>query len=158
MKLSPIVFLDVDGVLAYPGCSDQPDPSCIARLDRLLVRTKARIMLTATWRDRYGLAGTEQRLVDAGFCGRLTGAIPRLPGRSHSEEVQAYLNTISRAVRFVLLDSADVSPDLRPYHVQVDERLGLTADDVLRAERILDGTRRAAPPSSTGNARSFSDR
>lgn len=145
MKLRPIVFLDVDGVLAHRGSNDQLDPSCIARLDRLVVRTTARVMLTSAWRDRYGLAGTEQRLVDAGFCGRLTGAIPSLPGRSRSEEIQAYLSTISRAVRFVILDSASVTRDLHAYHVQVGPRVGLTDDDVARAERLLGTGRHSAP-------------
>lgn len=157
MRLRPIVFLDVDGVLASRG-SNQLDPSCIARLDRLVVRTTARVMLTSTWRDRYGLAETEQQLVDAGFHGRLTGAIPCLPGRSSSEELGAYLNTISPAVRFVILDAAEVTRDLHRYHVQVDSRVGLTADDVARAEMLLGTGRGAVPPCERANVRPLSDR
>jgi hypothetical protein len=137
MSVRPIVFLDIDGVLAHFGSNDELDPACIARLDSLLVRTRAKVMLTSAWRDRYGVEGTEQRLVAAGFRGRLTGAIPSLPGRSRSEEIKAYLNTVARSVRFVILDDVPVARELLAHLVHVDEFVGLTAADAARAERLL---------------------
>lgn len=143
MSVRPIVFLDIDGVLAHFGSNDELDPACIARLDGLLVRTRAKVMLTSAWRDRHGVARTEQRLVEAGFRGRLTGAIPSLPGRSRSEEIKAYLNTVARSVRFVILDDAPVDRELLAHLVHVDEFVGLTAADAARAERLLVAPMRA---------------
>jgi hypothetical protein len=147
----PILFLDIDGVLAHFGTSDELDPACIARLDGVLVRTRAKVMLTSAWRDRHGVDGTEQRLVAAGFRGRLTGAIPSLPGRSRSEEIKAYLNTVSRSIRFAILDHIPLARELLPHLVRVDDVVGLSADDVARAERII--LSRYGPRPSPGLAR-----
>lgn len=139
MRLSPrpLIFLDVDGVLAPCGSSEQLDPACIAELDRLIVHTRARVLLTSAWRDRYGVEGTERRLVAAGFRGRLAGAIPSLPGRSRSEEIHAYLNTVSRRIRFVILDDVPVDRALLPHFVHIDDSTGLTSHDASLAARLL---------------------
>lgn len=133
----PIIFLDVDGVLVHAGSNEHLDPACIAELDRLIVRTRARVLLTSAWRDRYGVEGTERRLVAAGFRGRLAGAIPSLPGRSRSEEINAYLNTVSRRVRYVILDDVPVDRALLANWVHIDDVTGLTALDASLAARLL---------------------
>jgi hypothetical protein len=137
MTPRPIIFLDIDGVLAHFGSNEELDPSCIAELDRLIVHTRARVLLTSAWRDRYGVEGTERRLVAAGFRGRLAGAIPSLPGRSRSEEINAYLNTVSRRVRFVILDDVPVDRPLLPHFVHIDDVTGLTSLDTSLAARLL---------------------
>ena len=133
----PIIFLNIDGVLAHCGSTEELDPRCITALDALIVRTNAKVLLTSAWREHYGVAGTEQRLVAAGFRGRLTGAIPSLPGRSRSEEIRAYLSTISRRVRFVIIDDVPVDRELRRHFVQVDGFQGFTCLDAALAARHL---------------------
>ena len=133
----PIIFLGVDGVLVHAGSAEQLDPTCIAELDRLLVQSRARVLLTSVWRDRYGVEGAERRLVAAGFRGRLAGAIPSLPGRSRSEQIAAFLNTVSPRIRFVILDSVPVVRALLAHFVHIDDATGLTALDASLAARLL---------------------
>ncbi len=141
--MRPVIFLAIDGVLAHAGSNEQLDRRCIAQLDRLIVHTRAKVLLTSAWRERHGVAGTEQRLFAAGFRGRLAGAIPSLPGRSRSQEIGAYLNTVARSLPFVILDHAPVDGALLPHLVHVDDRVGLTFADVSVAARLLGSPRRA---------------
>ena len=53
--MNPLLFLDIDGVcnghqqhLRTRYC--RTDPACVERLDRILVETDARIVLTSSWR------------------------------------------------------------------------------------------------------------
>ena len=133
-----VLFLDIDGVLAHFGSNERLDPACLARLDTLVTATGATIVLTSSWRDRYGLVGTAARLAAAGLRATLKRTVPRLPFGTRSDEIRAFLSDHVGA-RFVILD--DVPPDraLRDFAVITDDFVGLTDADVQRARNLLTG-------------------
>ncbi len=49
-----VVVLDIDGVLNNPDCFDMGralvDPACVGRLNVIVQRTKAVLVITSTWR------------------------------------------------------------------------------------------------------------
>lgn len=79
----PILFLDIDGVLNSALWYEQPaakrgpkglrafDPAACARLDRVLVATGARVVLSSSW--RYGTPRGPSRVMTALL--RLRGAL-----------------------------------------------------------------------------------
>ena len=68
-----ILFLDFDGVLnCYDDIGRGPDPinpAAVARLNVIVARTGARIVITSSWRLRYPLDALRARLAMAGFEG-----------------------------------------------------------------------------------------
>jgi predicted mannosyl-3-phosphoglycerate phosphatase (HAD superfamily) len=137
MKQRRIVFLDIDGVLTHVGSNDRLDPTCISRLDDLLTATGAEIVLTSSWRDTYGVTGTQKRLALAGFRNRIIDAVPALPSGTRSDEIDAYLARTEGCEHYVILDDVPVEPRLRRRLVLVDDFVGLTAVDVALATRML---------------------
>lgn len=73
--LSPslLLFLDVDGVLA-PFESEAPFESTgIARLNEIVERTGASVVITSTWRERLSLDALREEFRRAGFRGDVAG-------------------------------------------------------------------------------------
>lgn len=132
-----IIFLDIDGVLAHFGSHEQLDPACIERLDRLVCTTKAKVILTSSWRDTFGLDETERRLRASGFIGRLAGAVPCLPNGTRNDEIDAFLAQLESPLHFVILDDVPVAVHLKSHAVLVDEFVGLTVLDAAAAARVL---------------------
>lgn len=135
--LPPLIFLDIDGVLAHFGSNDKLDSNCISLLDALIDATNAIVVLTSAWRHRYGLAETQHRLAAAGFRGQLTGAVPTLVGRSRSHEIRQYLSATNNRRAFVILDDVPPEADLLSRFVAVDDFEGLTPERALIAARLL---------------------
>lgn len=131
------IFLDIDGVLGHVGSGEKLDPTCIAELDWLIERTDAEVILTSSWRDTFGLAETQKRLAAACFRGRLAGAAPCLPRGSRSDEIAAFLASVTEPVRFAILDDVAVDEHLQRNLVLVDDFVGLSGIDVRVALRIL---------------------
>lgn len=158
----PLVFLDVDGVLASMRCVaaiyktntglvHDPmgqgvvplDPVCISALHRLVTTADAHIVVTSTWRRDRGLkAFLLYALKEAGLGHRVLGYTPVLGDRGR--EVVTYLT--SRGVDagghpFVVLDDEHTesfhAANLGPRFVRTDIERGLTMEDVDKALGIL---------------------
>ncbi|HJL02907.1 MAG TPA: HAD domain-containing protein [Polyangiaceae bacterium LLY-WYZ-15_(1-7)] len=79
-----VLFLDVDGVLA-PWDTGELDPTCVRRLDTLVRRTGAALVLTSSWREHTPLDAIEAELHAAGLTAPLHDATPvLLEGRGWS--------------------------------------------------------------------------
>lgn len=126
-----ILFLDIDGVLA-PWDADGLDPACVARLDELLSRTGARLVLTSSWREHTPLEQIERELHRAGLRHPLRHATPILPSAHRVDEIHAWLDAHPDVERFVALDDEPL-PGLEASHIRVDDAVGLTDDDVVCA-------------------------
>lgn len=133
----PLILLDIDGVLTSFAMHDQLDAGCIAVLDELVLEVSAELVLISSWRDRYGLPGTRERLSAAGLRSRLAGVVPAYPSGSRSDEIRRFLASCRRATAFVILDDVLTDPDLRGRQVLVDGFVGLQRSDLDRALRIL---------------------
>lgn len=156
--VDPLIFLDIDGVLnstrfraehtggdgavTLDGAFDaiaHLDPRRVARLNVLVSRSGARVILSSSWRLWFGLENTERSLRERGFVHALSGATIRLVGRSRHDEIRHHLAALAQVPNFVVLDDepeAGVGMGERFVHVpdgiedvHVDRALRLLARD-----------------------------
>jgi hypothetical protein len=123
----PVLFLDFDGVAnserylrENPGVFDRGvdeagalDPVAVARLEQVLVRTGAVIVVSSTWR----LLSTEDGLLDylhrrGAPSAKIIGVTPQLTGY-RGEEIRAYLKEHPDVTRFAIVDD---DADMEPYY------------------------------------------
>ena len=157
----PIVFLDIDGVLNserwYAQAASRKeernsqssshrsllersiDPACIQRLNRLLQRTGAVVIVSSSWRKKHQLSEIVSIIEARGFCGEVIGVTPSDDGmQSRGEEITSWLKkNVPRGVAYVAVDD-EVETGLPTEVVVVTSKdTGLTDEDVERAIRIL---------------------
>jgi len=123
-----VIFLDIDGVL---NCAKTPnprklpyvvDPKLLRRFERVVERTKAKVVLSSTW--RYDPAG----LFSARHWGiRFIDVIPDMPGKPRRDEILAWLKHHPRVKRFAVIDDEDDELDELPLF-QPSAAIGLTAE------------------------------
>jgi hypothetical protein len=177
-----IVFLDVDGVLntaewrnsAIRRSREVPtelrriqshwlDPKAVARVNLLLERTHAEVVLSSSWRKR-GLEPMQATLTGAGFRGRLIDCTPlpdqhdlalfrRLEGQDRPEgytwprgyEIQQWLEGHADVRAIVILDDSLRMRHLAPWQIRTSLLEGLLDEHVEQACEVLD---RPGPPRS----------
>lgn len=141
-----LIFLDIDGVLnrhSYSELSQSNsiDPDCVARLNRILNATDARIVLSSAW--RYMLIGKAMSIIGFDYLLRTHGVIAnRLIGRTPADEevtergwqIHQWRKENDHCGKYVVIDDMDlhISP-LHPF-VQTQGDVGLTdkeADQVI---------------------------
>ena len=134
-----IIFLDIDGVL---NCDKTPNPRkfpyivdkrLLTRLNRLLERTKARVVLSSSWRcDPIGLlAAKHWRVPFIDVC----RDEPRI---SRGKEMQKWLADHPMVTRFAVIDDKDDELDDLPLF-QPSSATGLTPTIAKRVEQYLSG-------------------
>ena len=149
-----VIFLDVDGVINSWNSQQRDfevklnlktlrfDPTCLENLRVLVERTGADLILSSSWRfddDALGAApliNLEARLAEKGM---------RLAGRTgctlawRDDEINAWLQEHPDVESYVILD--DVNDNFRGDNlrrwVATNEGIGLTSEDVQKAEKIL---------------------
>lgn len=134
-----IIFLDVDGVLNTAASferrhGDVVDPACVARFNRLIDETGARVVLSSTWRLARGFRTV---LRDLGVRANIVDRTPYFTdGRRRGHEIAAWLAANPGVTSYVILDDED---DMLPGQPLVRTRLadGLTDADVERAKAML---------------------
>lgn len=127
---TPIVFLDVDGVLATSPLSRKLSHPAGQHLDWLLSESSAGLVVTGGW-AAFKVDELRRGPLKA-FSGSLIGATPQAP--SHLESIAAWLSTAGGKHPYVIL-STTPSDDKRL--VLVDPSRGLTKKNVLDALKIL---------------------
>lgn len=158
-----VVFVDIDGVLnsdrlfaEHPSpegaswwSADAIDPSAVALLEALLERTGAVVVLSSSWRKRATLDELRAMLRTRGLSIPVFAATPSLyrspegvrPTRG--DEILAWLAAESargaRVERWVVLEDEEELGEVEARCVRTDARVGLTASDVERAVRMLEG-------------------
>jgi len=123
-----VIFLDIDGVL---NCAKTPnprklpyvvDPKLLRRFERLVERTKAKVVLASTWRyDPAGIFSARHWSI------RFIDVIPDMPGRPRRDEILAWLKHHPRVKRFAVIDDEDDELDELPLF-QPSAAIGLTAE------------------------------
>jgi hypothetical protein len=132
----PILFLDIDGVLA-PWDAAELDPACVERVNQLVASTAARVILTSSWRESMSLPAIQRVLDAAGAEFRLSGATPILAAESRGEEISLWLRDHAPHAEFVILDDgADVRPHEHRW-VRPDSDVGMSEGDLQDAMRVL---------------------
>lgn len=151
--LTPVLFLDVDGVLnserwwaSMPPPPNPPpqwvDPACVARLDALARETGARLVLSSSWRLILGVEKTGAALASRGLSAPLAG---ETPVRTHDGaeadrwgEIRAWLDLHPEVTRWAIVDDLPLAgvPDGRL--VQTSIAVGLTDEDCARLRAVLE--------------------
>lgn len=148
--MSPIVFLDIDGVLNNNPWMEKAgfgtlDPSNIKRLVRLVQLTDADLVISSDWRLYHDYDSLCRRLINDGVPDCIIGTTPCLdPGHDDDEdmfprglEIDAWLKDNSFSGLFCILDDRD---DMQPNQnrlVQTDDGYGLVDGDVEQAVLLL---------------------
>lgn len=161
-----IIFLDIDGVInsvsyikrmkliwedlgpgqGWDNPKNQIDPLAVARLNRIIELTKAKIVVSSTWR-LFFLRRTQDP-VDAmarclksyGISGHVIGVTPEGfgLGRRRGHEIQAWLDHYGQDVeKFVILDDDSDMEHLMSYLVKTPYPDGLLEKHIPQVLAIL---------------------
>jgi hypothetical protein len=148
MNPKPVIFLDLDGVLnhaeywkTYTGLTvlDAPfDPECVSRLNQLIRDSDGEVVITSSWRHfKLGTKRIEEYMNNAGFAGTVIGETPVLHVPLRGMEVQRWLMDNPGRRKIVIIDDGEKYGWLEPYRVKVNPEVGLQAEDIADALRIL---------------------
>lgn len=140
-----IIFCDIDGVLnsvsyirrmepkwgalgtTFDDPKNQMDPVAVARFNRIVQLTKAKIVVSSTWRlsfqrrHKNALDALIRCLRSYGIQGEIVGMTPEGfgLGRRRGNEIQAWLDDYGQDVKkFVILDDDSDMEHLMPYLVK----------------------------------------
>jgi len=121
-----VIFLDIDGVL---NCRRTPNPrsfpyvvdsKLLARLKQLLKKSRAKVVLSSTWRyDPIGLIAAKHWQVP------FIDVTPDMPHKPRRAEINAWLESHPEVERFVVIDDEDDGLDDLPLF-QPSSTTGLT--------------------------------
>jgi hypothetical protein len=136
---SKIIFLDIDGVLncdKIPNSRKFPyvvDKKLLARLRKLLEKTKAKVVLSSSWRcDPVGLLAAKYWGVP------FIDVCPDRPKSPRGKEMLRWLAGHPQVTRFIVIDDENDGLDDLPLF-QPSCKTGLTRDIAQGAERYLNG-------------------
>ena len=157
--MDKFVFLDIDGVLnseqyylekpwpqRFEELKDKLDehiafgiahidPKAVKLLNRLVTETKAKIVVSSSWRGDYALQ-TIFALV--GITEPIYGETPRLESRFRGEEIDKWLKERQEPYKYVILDNdSDMLGTQRNNFIHTDWKVGLTEENVNEAIKIL---------------------
>lgn len=157
-----IVFLDFDGVLRCQLSYSLPEylarevvpapahPDCVAALNRIIVETDARVVVSSLWREG-GLKAMRRYLVGWGVRCKVVGCTPDLSSKAgglyrpveRGTEIQAWLDAHPIVESFVILDDDADMAHLAGRLIQTEFERGLTQEHAARAVEML--KRRTVP-------------
>jgi len=175
-----VIFLDIDGVLnseAYALKLEEKhrllghttcdcfqlythiDPEAVARLNRLVVETSAKIVISSTWRKRFDPLEMQSMLREHGLVADVIGATTDGHKDPEMVEVHGHLERIYRGheidlwlrnhpevERFVILDDDSDMVMHKNRLVQTDCEEGLLDDHVELAIRVMAWDGKTVPP------------
>jgi spore maturation protein CgeB len=144
-----VIFLDIDGVLttsrykAPTGSKQSFDPVSVAMLNGIVEKTGAKIVISSDWRKVYTLNQIRSIFKQNGVVDAIVGATPTFPERTvmRGLEIQEYMdksmNNSKPVEEFIILDDEEDMLHLANYYIEIDFRVGITAEDANRAIRML---------------------
>ena len=134
-----VLFTDIDGVLNCRNTHNPRklpyvvDPQLVVRFKEVIAATKAKIVLSSTW--RYDPAG----LFSARYWGiPFDDVLPDMPGQPRRDEILAWLAANPTTTRYAVLDDEDDELDELPLF-QPNDRVGLTEEVCVGLIAYLNG-------------------
>jgi hypothetical protein len=133
-----IVFLDFDGVLNSEaseramGTRYKFSPRSVRALNEILVKSRAYVVITSSWRGNWTLRENALFLQQSGLTSVcVVGKTPALKNDTRGLEIRTWLEGVSFPIQsFAILDDRE---DMEPYRdrlVLIDPQSGLNADHV----------------------------
>lgn len=146
-----VIFLDIDGVLnryaflGAPSTINMIEPELAARLNKLLMFTDAKLVISSTWRclvlnGHYSLHGFAHMLKTHGVTvASVVATTGGNDGLNRGRQIRAWLREhLSEVEKYVILDDDDEGMD---YHgekyIRISAMEGLQDEHVERALRLL---------------------
>lgn len=156
-----VVFLDFDGVLNSaeffrrdPGPFDRLDPLAVARLNTIVRRSGAKVIISSSWRLQRPVEKLSYLLSQLGFLGEIAGYTPDLSSSVRIAdgcsvrclEIRSWLERSAEPVtRFVVLDDAELD-ELAPRLVKTTFGRGLQDEHVDEALDLLSASSTVQSP------------
>lgn len=146
VKQKKVIFLDIDGVLnseAYyrNKTAGAIDPECMRRLNNIIKETKAKIVISSSW--KLSMSSVYAEFKDAGFNGEIIDATPNYifdewrQDKSRGAEIEEWLSK-NKVDKYIIIDDrGDFTEEQRQFFIQTDCAIGLTDDDAELAINIL---------------------
>ena len=144
MVMRKILFLDFDGVVVTDRYQDEQiasggvlrdshgavfDPVCVENLRLIIDSTDADIVVTSTWKMERGLDGMQRMWQGRHLPGKVVGVTPDIDPIHRGNEIEAWLDAQTAAVRYAIIDDCPILDFFREEQQQhlfkVDERTGL---------------------------------
>ena len=121
------------------GVSGGIDSRAVERLNRITDATKAKIVVSSTWRsdsnlqEVFTLVGIKEPIYDV---------TPYMRSRHRGSEIQEWLDKQTEPYKYIILDDdSDMLDCQLPYFIQTDWlKWGLSDEDVEQAIHILNDT------------------
>lgn len=119
-----VIFLDFDGVMTTRKTRyDNFDPECTKRLQEILDKTGAKIVVSSTWRINKDLVFLKKLFEEWGINpDDVIGLTPRFSGKGRGTEITAWLDK-NLVDNYIVIDddSFDIPPHLeRLVHTKTD--------------------------------------
>ena len=149
--MKKILFLDFDGVMVTDRYQSQLmasgsplrdeygskfDPVCVEYLEQIIDTTDASIVVTSTWKMERGLDGMQRMWQARHLPGEVIGVTPDVDPIHRGNEIDAWLDAQTGAVRYVIIDDCPILDFFReeqlPHLFKVDERTGLDEKTAIR--------------------------
>lgn len=173
-----VIFLDFDGVLNSndwftkankDGTLDRDnpvDPSAVKKLNKIIEKTAAKIVVSSTWRILNTKEGLQKILDNLGFIGEIIDLTPRIHFKEIYEsvprgcEIDYWLNRTGKFQRInwdkeiqrgylekstvknyvILDDDSDMLYNQREHFIKTNNKVGLTNKDANQAIKILNSS------------------
>lgn len=148
-KIDPLklIFLDIDGVMNsnFSKVSDKHeslafDPKAVENLKYILDETKAKIVVSSTWRIGETVDSLKSRIFSHyGLDEYVIGTTPVYNETPRGIEIADFLATLHKLAieGIVILDDDSDMEDLKEYHVKINRKYGLSREDAEKAIEIL---------------------
>ena len=135
-----VIFLDFDGVLnshqffaqrgrEVCGDDDALDAAAVARLNEIIERTGAKVVISSSWRIEHSLERIVEILGAHGFAGEVVGMTPVLSG-SRGREISAWLSENRGVKSYVVLDDATDMDGVARRHLRTTMEVGLLDEHI----------------------------
>ncbi len=151
-----IIFLDLDGVICLPPQWNgrakfegesicEFDKESVKLLNELIERTKARIVLSSSWRVLFDLELLKRWFKHEGVIGEIIAKTPRIPGYQRGTEIQEWLDKYENIVdNFIILDDNTDMLHLKPRLIHTlmgpweNQIYGITRQNVEDAVKLME--------------------
>ena len=122
---------------AHSGYEYPFDPECLERLQRLVEKTDARIVITSTWRKTEEGKRTLQNVLEQyDLANRVIGYTPIL-NKKRGEEIKSFLETLNVEASYIILDDDSDMEELTPYLILTSMKTGLTEEKMTEGMQKL---------------------
>ena len=147
--MKKLIFLDIDGVLNISekvySTIREVEPELVQRFNMMINDHDYYFVLSSIWKnlENYGFGPTIETLRDIGLdTSRYIGSTPttKLYNVARGDEIYEWLRDYDDIIEsYVIVDNNDISDNLRHRFIKIDDKVGLTEEDVETIVNLMEG-------------------